>query len=135
MVRFQPLNLLLFIFSAFVVACSSSPETMSKKSPEELCREGVARACAKEYRQLAAQGPTDKAEKVYEELCQMPRVACYQVRPDENFANESQLYEKLLEQDIWDSGKVKERRVVLYRTVDVSPDHLKKPEKKKSRKP
>lgn len=120
------------------LGCSTEPTEISTGSPSELCEQGVARACAKQYKSFSTSGQVVQAEQTYRDLCRMPRIVCYSLKPEESFSSDSQIYEKLIEHDVWNSGRVTAKRVVLYRTIDVSPDHLKPPEKsdkeKKSKK-
>lgn len=116
------------LFGLWLSACSTNEKSAST---QELCEKGVPRACAQQYRQLAQAGENAGAEKTLGSLCSMPRVVCYKLKPNEPLGSESAVYEKLVEQDLWRSGQVVSRQVVLYRTVDVRPDLLKQ-EKKKS---
>ncbi len=128
----NPISHCLLFAGMFIIitGCSSEP-TQTSTGSSELCQQGVARACAKQYKNFSTSGQVVQAEQTYRDLCRMPRIVCYNLKPDEAFASQSQIYEKLIEHDVWNSGRVTAKRIVLFRTIDVSPDHLKPPEKEK----
>ena len=105
-------------------ACTPANVVSDAGSSQELCQKGYARACATQYKHLYGSGRTNDAEKLFKDLCKMPRILCYQLKPEENFSSDSKVYEKILEQDVWNAGRVTEKRVVLLRTIEVSADHF-----------
>lgn len=115
---------LLILICSPLISCSPANVASDKPEALQLCRDGYARACATEYKKLYGAGKTNEAEKLYADLCKMPKVLCYRLRPDENLAQDTAAYERLVELDVWSKGRVTEKRVVLFHSVDVNADRL-----------